>query len=229
MFGNPYRQEKNDGADEAWMEGTGGPLLRGRRRKRRQTESPGVSISSLSSSGSAADSNLETTSANAEVTSPARPLPESQVAEGVRGGGIADESKPNERPSDLRGGDSPDAAPAVDPKGLPAAPDIEMADGSTDTYRNSYPSGADKQGGPTSLESLVTVERLDQPSTEIMTGPERPTLGSDDMARSLRKRKVVVCTPSGAEKDRDEVIKFLLTIVKALRYSKASNTEKVSS
>jgi hypothetical protein len=79
MFGNPYRQEKNDGgADEGWSEGTGGLLQRNRKRRRRiqqQGDAPSPSLSSSPSSSnlsSLADSSAETSSPNTEVTSPQR-------------------------------------------------------------------------------------------------------------------------------------------------------------
>ncbi|CAM6103367.1 unnamed protein product [Calypogeia fissa] len=225
MFGNPYRQEKNDGADEAWLEGTGGPLFRGRKRRRR-SESPGVSNSSLSSSGSAADGNSEGAFANAEVTSPARTLPEAQGAEGLRGNSIPDGNKSSDKPSDVRLSDSQDGVAAVNSRSIPG-PDTEMGDGSIDIQRNSFLSGADKQSGPTFLDHPATSERFNQTPGEASPGSERLDPGPDKGARSLRKRRVIVCTPSGTEKDRDEVINFLLTIVKALRYSKASNTQKL--
>lgn len=230
MFGNPYRQEKHDGADEAWLEGQGpgGPLARGRKRRRR-AESPVVSNSSLSGPGATADGNSEAASANSEVTSPARPLPEAQGGESLRGNSNVDGSESSDRPSDVRLSDSQDAGPTVHSRG--PAPDSEMGDGTVDPQRNSYSSGADKPSGPpTFLEpsAAANSERLDQTSSEALAGLEKPDdSGSDEMTRTLRKRRVMICTPSGTEKDRDEVINFLLTIVKALRYSKASNTQKV--
>ena len=43
MFGNPFRLEKNEGAEETWQEGINGPPARGRR-KRRKTESSSITF-----------------------------------------------------------------------------------------------------------------------------------------------------------------------------------------
>ena len=46
MFGNPFRLEKNEGAEETWQEGINGPPARGRRKRRKieHTESSGITF-----------------------------------------------------------------------------------------------------------------------------------------------------------------------------------------
>ncbi|XP_002985247.2 integrator complex subunit 6 homolog [Selaginella moellendorffii] len=69
LFGNPYRQEKHDAADEAWFEGSGGAQLRGRKRRRRP-ESPGLSGSASTSSASSGECSSD--ASGGEVNSPAK-------------------------------------------------------------------------------------------------------------------------------------------------------------
>ncbi|KAL3684707.1 hypothetical protein R1sor_002729 [Riccia sorocarpa] len=224
MFGNPYRQEKNDGADEAWMEGPGGPIFRGRKRRRRQ-ESPSSSTSSLSTSGSAVDTNSEAASGNAEVTSPVRNLPESQsvTPDGLRTSPTSAGTKVNERVSDAH-----DAVLPAENRGVSVA-DMEMGEDSIE--------GKKVQGTLTGVKQTVAAlldfqgspsERMDTTSSgDMLSGLEKLRSSSQQAPRFMRKRRVVYITPLGTEKDRDEVISFLLNIVKALRYSKPSNTQKL--
>jgi hypothetical protein len=44
---------------------------------------------------------------------------------------------------------------------------------------------------------------------------------------SGRKRRIVVVTPLGSHQEQSHVVAFLLSVIKALKYSKPSNTQKV--
>ncbi|BBM97065.1 hypothetical protein MPTK1_1g02770 [Marchantia polymorpha subsp. ruderalis] len=226
MFGNPYRQEKNDGADEAWMEGPGGPLFRGRKRRRRQ-ESPSASTSSLSSSGSAVDGNSEAGSANAEVTSPARTLPELQPtsSDGLRNTLITTGTKVYERLSDSRSTDVNETIIPTESRDSPMT-DAVMAEENVDARKVHGSFVGDKQSVTTSLDfPTASSESLDIPAGGDLL--ERLHAASEEPTRCIKRRRLVHNTPLGTEKDRQEVLSFLLTIVRALRYSKPSNTQKL--
>ncbi|KAL2652907.1 hypothetical protein R1flu_021035 [Riccia fluitans] len=224
MFGNPYRQEKNDGADEAWMDGPGGPIFRGRKRRRRQ-ESPSFSTSSLSSSGSAVDTNSEAASGNAEVTSPVRNLPETQSLnpDGFRTSPSSTGGKVIERISDAH-----EAALPADSRGALVA-DMDMGEDSMEGKRVLGTLTGVKQTVAALLDFPgASSERIETATAgDVLSGLEKLRTSSQEASHCMRKRRVVYITPLGTEKDRDEVINFLLNIVKALRYCKPSNTQKL--
>ena len=50
MFGNPFRLEKNEGAEETWQEGINGPPARGRKKRRKIEHTESSSITFISDS-----------------------------------------------------------------------------------------------------------------------------------------------------------------------------------
>lgn len=226
MFGNPYRQEKNDGVDEAWLEGTGGTLLRGRKRRKR-AESPSISGASLSSTGTAGESMSEGTSVHAEVTSPTRPS-ESQnvVTEVLRSAISADSSKGRGKAGDLR---------TSEPQNL-----LLQSQGTSDYLRPSS-NGSNVIRPETPDENKTTVSIAEgktsaQPPERLISTSEEDgsvlknaasNLVSEESARQRKRRKMLVVTPIGTEKEQSEAADFLVSVIRVLRKTKSENTQKV--
>lgn len=190
MFGNPYRQEKNDsGADEGWSEGTGGLLQRGRKRRRRIQQQQGDSPSSPSLSSSPSSSNLSSladssaeTSLNTEVTSPQRGQQPS-----VESASATVERKDNDHRS---------LAPPNTEKGNMLRANVKWKE----------------YGGK-------------MRATENDNGLELANdIGSWAMDQGRRKRHMA---PLGTHQEQSHVVAFLLSVIKALRCSKSSNTKQV--
>lgn len=204
MFGNPYRQEKSDGsADEAWLEGTS-PLLRGRKRRRRLPLDSAASVTSLSSSAS--DSTVEVSST--EVTSPPKP--------GLDIGTTTD-------------GKSPDTL-------LPPLTDHKLGDqrnfvkGTESVEEKSDPKylksglGAERPNG-LSEKGIITVNNTVEAATEAV--PTNNVENTMIVEHSGQQRRILVVTPLGSHQEQSQVVAFLLSVIKALKYSKPSNTKKV--
>jgi hypothetical protein len=206
MFGNPYRQEKSDGsADEAWLEGTS-PLLRGRKRRRRlpPDSASGPALSS-SSSSSTSDSTIDVSST--EVTSPAKP---------GRDIGMTDAK-------------APDAS-------LPP-----LSDHSRPIEQRPFVLGAEsaeEKCNPKYLKSGLNAERPNEPSEKFLGSTDKVEAPANDavvtnnietmiVEHSGRKRRIVVVTPLGSHQEQSHVVAFLLSVIKALKYSKPSNTQKL--
>ncbi|KAH9549723.1 hypothetical protein CY35_10G033700 [Sphagnum magellanicum] len=203
MFGNPYRQEKSDGsADEAWLEGTS-PLLRGRKRRRRLPLDSAASVTSLSSSAS--DSTVEVSST--EVTSPPKP--------GLDIGTTTD-------------GKSPDTL-------LPPLTDHKLGDqrnfvkGTESVEEKSDPKylksglGAERPND-LSEKGIITVNNTVEEATEAV--PTNNIENTMIVEHSGQQRRILVVTPLGSHQEQSQVVAFLLSVIKALKYSKPSNTKK---
>ncbi|KAH9549724.1 hypothetical protein CY35_10G033700 [Sphagnum magellanicum] len=204
MFGNPYRQEKSDGsADEAWLEGTS-PLLRGRKRRRRLPLDSAASVTSLSSSAS--DSTVEVSST--EVTSPPKP--------GLDIGTTTD-------------GKSPDTL-------LPPLTDHKLGDqrnfvkGTESVEEKSDPKylksglGAERPND-LSEKGIITVNNTVEEATEAV--PTNNIENTMIVEHSGQQRRILVVTPLGSHQEQSQVVAFLLSVIKALKYSKPSNTKKL--
>jgi hypothetical protein len=206
MFGNPYRQEKSDGsADEAWLEGMS-PLLRGRKRRRRLPPDSASGPALSSSSSSTSDSTIDVSST--EVTSPAKP---------GRDIGITDAK-------------APDAL-------LPP-----LSDHSRPIEQRPFVLGAEsveEKSNPKHLTSGLNAERPNEPSEKFLGGTDKVEAAANDavvtnnietmiVEHSGRKRRIVVVTPLGSHQEQSHVVAFLLSVIKALKYSKPSNMQKVS-
>ncbi|CAM6046684.1 unnamed protein product [Sphagnum compactum] len=205
MFGNPYRQEKSDGnADEAWLEGTS-PLLRGRKRRRRLPPDSASGPALSSSSSSTSDSTIDVSST--EVTSPAKP---------GRDIGITDAK-------------APDAS-------LPP-----LSDHSKPIEQRPFVLGAEsaeEKFNPKHLKSGLNAERPNEPSEKFLGSTDKVEAAANDavvtnnietmiVEHSGRKRRIVVVTPLGSHQEQSHVVAFLLSVIKALKYSKPSNTQKL--
>lgn len=215
MFGNPYRQEKNDGgADEGWSEGTGGLLQRGRKRRRRiQQQGDSPSSPSLSSSPSSsnlsslADSSAETSSPNTEVTSPQRGLQPSVdsvntvTVDGktVDPGSGTQERKDNDHRSLVAGTDN-----------------LEKGNMLRANHKSvSIPEKLNEYG-----DKMRAVEKADN-ENDLELANE---LGSRALDQGRRKRHMA---PLGMHQEQSHVVTFLLSVIRALRHSKPSNTKQV--
>jgi len=216
MFGNPYRQEKNDGgADEGWSEGTGGLLQRGRKRRRRiqqQGDSPSsLSLSSSPSSSnlsSLADSSSETSSPNTEVTSPQRgQQPSVDIVnigtadcKTVEPGSGTQERKDNDHRSLVAGTENTE-------KG-----NMLRANHKSSV---SIPEKLNEYG-----DKMRTVEKTDNESDLELAND----LGSRALDQGRRKRHMAQW---GMHQEQSHVVAFLLSVIRALRYSRPSNTKQV--
>lgn len=203
MFGNPYRQEKNDGgADEGWSEGTGGLLQRGGRKRRRRiqqqgdaTPSPSLSSSpSTSNLSSLADSSAETSSSNAEVTSPQR----------------------GQQPSI----DSVNTGTAI----------VELGTGTQERKDNDH-IGTDKGSLLRAHQKSVSIsEKLSEYGGKVEKADNvnefllAQELGSWAMDQ---RRKRHMAPPVGVHQDQSHVVAFLLSVIRALRHAKSSHTKQV--
>ncbi|KAG0585074.1 hypothetical protein KC19_3G255800 [Ceratodon purpureus] len=216
MFGNPYRQEKNDGgADEGWSEGTGGLLQRGRKRRRRiQQQGDTPSSPSLSSSPSSsnlsslADSSAETSSPNTEVTSPQRGQQSSIdiVTTGTADGKTVEpgsgllERKDNDYRGLISGSDTTD-------KGNMLRANLKTS--------LSIPEKLNEYG-----DKMRAVEKADNENDLEVAND----LGSRALDQGRRKRHMA---PLGMHQEQSHVVAFLLSVIRALRYSKSSNTKQL--
>ena len=214
MFGNPYRQEKNDGgADEGWSEGTG-LLQRGRKRRRRiqqQGDAPSPSLSSSPSSSnlsSLADSSVETSSPNTEVTSPQRGQ---QSSVDIVTSGTADGKT-------VELGSGPLERRDNDHRGLVVGADnIEKGNMLRANHKLpvSIPDKLNECG-----DKMRALEMADNENDLEVAND----LGSRALDQGRRKRHMA---PLGMHQEQSHVVAFLLSVIRALRYSKSSNTKQV--
>lgn len=218
MFGNPYRQEKNDGgADEGWSEGTGGLLQRGRKRRRRiQQQGDSPSSPSLSSSPSSsnlsslADSSAETSSPNTEVTSPQRGQQPNVDSVNT---GTADSKIVEPGSGTLEGKDNDHRSPV-------AGTDNTEKPGSMLLRANhkssvSIPDKLNEYG-----DKMRAVEKADNENDLELAND----LGNRALDQGRRKRHMA---PLGMHQEQSRVVAFLLSVIRALRYSRSSNTKQV--
>lgn len=215
MFGNPYRQEKNDGgADEGWSEGTGGLLQRGRKRRRRiQQQGDSPSSPSLSSSPSSsnlsslADLYAETSSPNSEVTSPQR----------------------GQQPS-------MDIVNAATADGKTVEPGLGNLERKDNDHRSAAGTDNTEKGNMlrANHKSVSISEKLNEYGDKTRAVESRSDsendlelandLGSRALDQGRRKRHMA---PLGMHQEHSDVVQFLLSVIRALRYSKPSNTKQV--
>lgn len=218
MFGNPYRQEKNDGgADEGWSEGTGGLLQRGRKRGRNRRihqqgesgSSPSLSSSPSSSNlSSLADSSTETSSPNAEVTSPQRGQQSSVDAANT---------------STLDGKTVEPVSVTLERKDydhrilVAGADNVEKGNMLRANHKSpvSIPEKLNEYG-----DKLRAVEKFDN-DMDIEVAND---MGNRAIDQGRRKRHMA---PMGIHQEQSHVVAFLLSVIRALRYSKPSNTKQV--
>eukprot|EP00249_Psilotum_nudum_P012668 c23911_g1_i1 orf=77-2851(+) len=209
MFGNPYRQEKNDGADEAWQEGTTRLLSRGRKRRRR-SESIGASPSSMSSLGSSSEGSVDTVSANEQTSmtdSPADSLGGS--GETMRLGMNVQGSKLNDKGNETMSREGLDST----------------------TTSDDFITGKEK--GSEIVQ--VCVEEKDHRKLEggiALSHQEENTIsvtGIENIEHTSQSgwKKLVYVTPPVGKKDQHEVASFILTAIKILRHTRPGNTEKL--
>lgn len=218
MFGNPYRQEKNDGgADEGWSEGTGGLLQRGRKRGRNRRihqqgesgSSPSLSSSPSSSNlSSLADSSTETSSPNAEVTSPQRGQQSSVDAANT---------------STLDGKTVEPVSVTLERKDydhrilVAGADNLEKGNMLRANHKSpvSIPEKLNEYG-----DKLRAVEKFDN-DMDIEVAND---MGNRAIDQGRRKRHMA---PMGIHQEQSHVVAFLLSVIRALRYSKPSNTKQL--
>lgn len=206
MFGNPYRQEKNDGgADEGWSEGTGGLLQRGRKRRRRiqqQGDSSSVSTSLSCSNLSCLAESSTDVSLNTEAMSSQR----------------LQKGQDNLHPSLL----------VVKP--CQSVPPSVLKEGDLIMNLSEPDIAADKCNLVRGIDNVVTDEE-DRISVTDNLDPGNCGVPENEIeipGQWKRKRHVVPVRPLVSHFDQSHVVKILLSVIRALRYSKSLKTKQVS-
>lgn len=210
MFGNPYRQEKTDGgADEGWSEGTGGLHQRGRKR-RRHIQQQGDFSSSVSTSLSCsklsclAESSTDIVSLNTEMMSSQRLL---------------------------KGQDNLHTSSLVE-KSCQSVPASILKEGDLIITLSELDCPADKCILARGIDHAVTDEEYRISVTDNLDprncgGPEREVQIGIQGQRE-RKSNVVLVRPLVSHVDQSHVVTILLSVIRALRYSKSLITKQVS-
>ncbi|KAJ7546485.1 hypothetical protein O6H91_08G041500 [Diphasiastrum complanatum] len=226
MFGNPYRQERSDGADEAWLDGNGGFSFRGKKRKRR-SESISASLS-LSGSLSVSENSSEAAAGNSEVTSSAKTPSEVQIMVAGPTQIFANDNSPRHKdkasvPS-IRYALPMNNSQSVDQKNLHAA-SPETADNVFEGNKE-VPINEDAQINTFQSEMSPRMEKANLLLVDATSHSVQVAEFSEEVSQ-CEGRRCPAMTPSGFKKDQLEVAEFIKITLRVLRYTKDGHTQKL--
>lgn len=211
MFGNPFRQERSDGADETWQEGLSGPLSRGR--KKRRAEVLGVPSSSP---GYTLEGSLDSIPANeaaplTKILMDSPGIGENLLVFGMMSHNIKSMEKNNET-AEVQSSNSP----------------IHEAQSQKERGSHVCDENVDDVRMPSAVEAIdkerLKIERF---LGENMGEGTKISVNHVEDTLLTKQRKVAITMTLGPKKDPHDIAGFIIAVFRTLRHTKQGNTQKL--